>query len=203
MSGIQKILLIVGAAFTAIGGVFTVTFWRVSVWMTDDFRAFLMIPVLFLILGLAMILWVLVKRYQRFFIIKHGTKYPAKIYSYVENTAYTVNGRFPVNVKVHYFDRNHIEREAIIPTNFEQGTGDYPVGMTIDIYEYRGKYDFDPASVRDEILPGEGELMDDKPVDPSKVRLVAVSCQGCGASFQAAAGYAGRCPYCGRYKNVQ
>ena len=83
MSGIQKILLIVGAAFTAIGGVFTVTFWRVSAWMTDDFRAFLMIPVLFLILGLAMILWVLVKRYQRFFIIKHGTKYPAKIYSYV------------------------------------------------------------------------------------------------------------------------
>ena len=66
MSGIQKILLIVGAAFTAIGGVFTVTFWRVSAWMTDDFRAFLMIPVLFLILGLAMILWVLVKRYQRF-----------------------------------------------------------------------------------------------------------------------------------------
>ena len=47
MSGIQKILLIVGAAFTAIGGVFTVAFWRVSAWMTDDFRAFLMIPVLF------------------------------------------------------------------------------------------------------------------------------------------------------------
>ena len=29
-----------------------------------------------------------------------------------------------------------------------------------------------------------------------------VSCRSCGASYQAAAGYTGRCPYCGSYQNV-
>ena len=74
-----------------------------------------------------------------------------------------VNGRFPVNVIVHYFDKNQIEREAVIPTAFEKGASTYPIGMTMDIYEYQGKYGWDPDSVRDEILPGEQELMDDKP----------------------------------------
>ena len=57
--------------------------------------------------------------------------------------------------------------------------------------------------IRDEILPGEQELMDDKPVDPSKLRMTAVQCPNCGASYQAAAGYTGRCPYCGSYHNVE
>ena len=84
-----------------------------------------------------------------------------------------------------------------------KGSGEYPIGMTMDIYEYRGKYSFDPKSVRDEILPGESELMDDKPVDPSRIKMTAVSCRSCGASYQAAAGYTGRCPYCGSYQDVR
>ena len=98
---------------------------------------------------------------------------------------------------------NKIEREAVIPTAFEKGASTYPIGMTMDIYEYQGKYGWDPDSVRDEILPGEQELMDDKPVDPSKLRMTAVQCPNCGASYQAAAGYTGRCPYCGSYHNVE
>ena len=121
----------------------------------------------------------------------------------IKNTAYMVNGRFPVNVIVHYFDKNQIEREAVIPTAFEKGASTYPIGMTMDIYEYQGKYGWDPDSVRDEILSGEQELMDDKPVDPSKLRMTAVQCPNCGASYQAAAGYTGRCPYCGSYHNVE
>ena len=113
-----------------------------------------------------------------------------------------LNGTFTLNVKVHYFDKAHIEREAILPTGFARGSNLYPIGMTIDIYEYRGKFGFDPKSVRAEILPGEEELMDDKPVNPDQVQLVAVTCPNCGSSFQAATGYSSKCPYCGSYLNV-
>ena len=75
-------------------------------------------------------------------------------------------------------------------------------GLTIDIFEYNGKYGYDPDSVRDERLPGEEELMDDKPVAPDKLRLVAVRCPNCGSSFRAATGYSSKCPYCGNYLNV-
>ena len=33
--------------------------------------------------------------------------------------------------------------------------------------------------------------------------MTAVQCPNCGASYQAAAGYTGRCPYCGSYHNVE
>lgn len=159
----QKILLIVGGAFAAIGAVLTVVFGSVGM-VFLPMRAFLALPLFFVILGICFIAAVLI---------------------------------------VHYFDKNQIEREAVIPTAFEKGSGAYPIGMTMDIYEYQGRYGFDPGSVRDEILPGEQELMDDKPVDPSKLRMTAVQCPNCGASYQAAAGYTGRCPYCGSYHDVE
>ena len=52
------------------------------------------------------------------------------------------------------------------------------------------------------MLSGEAELMDDKPVEPEKMNLIAVRCPGCGSSFQAMKGYANRCPYCGGYFNA-
>lgn len=198
----QKILLIVGGAFAAIGAVLTVVFGSVGM-VFLPMRAFLALPLFFVILGICFIAAVLIGQHKKTVIEKKGTRYAAKIYSYTENTAYTVNGRFPVNVIVHYFDKNQIEREAVIPTAFEKGSGAYPIGMTMDIYEYQGRYGFDPGSVRDEILPGEQELMDDKPVDPSKLRMTAAQCPNCGASYQAAAGYTGRCPYCGSYHDVE
>ena len=162
----------------------------------------LAIPMLFVILGIAFIIGTLIPEFKKNSIKKHGDAYKAKIYGYVENTSYRVNGRFPINVKVHYFDKKGIEWEAVLPAGMPKGSGEYPIGMTMDIYEYRGKYSFDPKSVRDEILPGEAELMDDKPVDPSRIKMTAVSCRSCGASYQAVAGYTGRCPYCGSYQNV-
>lgn len=198
----QKILLIMGAAFAAVGIMVAAVFASVGM-ASGGMGAFLLLPVFFVVLGICFIAAVLSGMHKKSIIVKKGTRYAAKIYSYTENTAYTVNGRFPVNVVVRYFDRNQIIRETVIPTAFEKGSGDYPIGMTIDIYEYQGKYGFDPKSVRNETLSGEQELMDDKPVDPSKLRMKAVQCPNCGASYQAAAGYTGKCPYCGSYYNVE
>lgn len=198
MNGLQKILVIMGAAYIAIGGLVTIVFIGVGFpWM------FIAIPFFFVVLGAAFILGVVISTSGRKKIAAKGRRYAAKIYSYVDNTAYTVNGQYPVNVKVHYFDESHVEREAVIPTSFEKGSGIYPIGMTIDIFEYHGKFDFDPSSVRNETLPGEAELMDDKPVDPEQIHLTAVSCPNCGSSFQAAAGYSSKCPYCGGYVNAK
>lgn len=90
----------------------------------------------------------------------------------------------------------------ILPTSFCQGSSQYPLGMTIDIFEYQGKYEYDPSSVRYEILPGEQELMDNKPVEPSQLHIISVICPNCGASYKKAADYAEKCPYCGSYQNT-
>ena len=190
MNVAQKIIAIMGAFYVLIGGAISIVF-LFAFWGTPGGIGFL-----------AFIIGALIPEFKKNRIKKHGDAYKAKIYGYVENTSYRVNGRFPINVKVHYFDKKGIEREAVLPAGMSKGSGEYPIGMTMDIYEYRGKYSFDPKSVRDEILPGEAELMDDKPVDPSRIKMTAVSCRSCGASYQAAAGYTGRCPYCGSYQNV-
>lgn len=202
MNYAQKILLIVGTVFTAMGSIFTIMFLGMRSIFSDNLTPFLLLPLLFVVLGLSFIIGVAATIRRQALIRKKGTRYAAKIYGYVENTSYRINRRFPLNTKVHYFDGNHIEREAIIPTNFSQGASLYPLGMTIDIFEYQGKFSFDPASLRNEILPGEQELMDNKPVDPSSLHLTAVACPNCGASYEAAAGYVSHCPYCGSYQNL-
>ena len=155
------------------------------------------------VLGLCFIVTILVMLHNKKMIRVHGEKHTAKIYGYVKNTSYMVNGRFPLNVKVHYFDNYGIEREVILPTSISGGADSmFPIGMTIDIYEYNGKYSYDPASVRGERLRREEELMDNKPIDPEQLHLIAVRCSNCGASYKAATGYASRCPYCGGYQNV-
>ena len=202
MNYAQKILLILGGIFAGMGTLLTIIFLLASS-LLKDFLTFALVPGIFIILGLAFIIGVMSSYNKSNKTIKYGTHYPAKIYGYVKNKSYTINGSFPINTKVHYFDRNHVEREAIIPTNFCEGSNLYPIGMTIDIYEYNGKYNFDPSSVRNEMLPGEQELMDDKPVDPTKLHYISAKCAYCGASYQAAAGYVGRCPYCGNYANMK
>lgn len=201
MNVAQKVLLILGIAWTAIGSIVSIVLLGIPV-LTGDFVYLAAIPLFFVVLGLSFIAGVAISLHKRKVIMQKGIKYPAKIYSYVRNTAYTVNDSHPYNARVHYFDKNQVERETIIPTGFRAGSAMYPVGMTIDIYEYRGKYAYDPDSVRSEVLPREEELMDDKPIDALKVRLVAVTCKTCGASYQDAAGYTGKCPYCGSYQNV-
>ncbi|MDD5899550.1 MAG: hypothetical protein PUC73_01395 [Lachnospiraceae bacterium] len=200
MSSAQKVIVMVGSIFAGIGGIMTVIFVSVADEL-GGIGGFIMLPLGFVILGLSFIGSVIVSNSKKKKIIKCGNKYAAKIYSYVENTSYLLNGAYTMNVIVHYFDKANIEREAILPTEFPKGSNLYPIGMTIDIYEYQGKYGFDPKSVRCEELPGERELMDDKPVNPTQLQMVAVTCPNCGSSFQAAAGYSSKCPYCGSYLN--
>lgn len=195
----QKICMIVGAGFAGIGVMLTVIFIAAF----GGIGPFVLIPLFFALIGFCFIVTVLVLVHKKKEIVAKGQKYPAKIYSYVKNTSYRVNGVFPLNVKVHYFDSYGIEREVILPTSISSGADElFPIGMTVDIYEYKGKFSYDPASVRGERLQREEELMDNKPLDPEQLRLVAVRCPNCGSTYQAAAGYTGRCPYCGGYQNV-
>lgn len=199
MNSAQKICMIVGAGFAGIGLFMTVLF----MFAFDEVDVFLLIPLMFVVIGLCFIVTILVMLHNKKMIRVHGEKYAAKIYGYVQNTSYRVNDQFTWNVKVHYFDSYGIEREAILPTSISGGADSmFPIGMTIDIYEYNGRYSYDPASVRGERLRREEELMDNKPIDPEQLHLIAVRCSNCGASYKAATGYASRCPYCGGYQNV-
>lgn len=199
MNVAQKIMMVMGVAYIVIGG--AITFILATVGLSEV-GAFIAIPLIFVVVGIGFVIGVICSISKKKKIVNHGRRYAAKIYSYVDNASYTVNGQYTVNVKVHYFDENRIEREAIIPTAFPKGAGTYPIGMTIDIFEYQGNFSFDPKSVRNETLPGEVELMDDKPISPEQIHLVAVKCPNCGSSFQAAAGYSSKCPYCSGYLNV-
>lgn len=198
MNTLEQILIFMGALFIAIGGLVSTIF----VVAFGEFDVFILIPFLFVIIGACFVGGVVTVRAKKKRIITKGKKYSAKIYGYEKNFSMTVNDQYPYDTKVHYFDENGIEREALIPTGITGGSSKYPIGFTIDIYELNGKYNYDPKSVRDEILPGEKELMDDKPVDPEKLKVIAVSCPSCGASFEAAEGYSNKCPYCGGFINA-
>ena len=203
MNAMQKILMTLGAAFAGMGLIGTVVFGGfLSMIPGSGVRVMIVIPIFFMIIGLSLVIFVLKAVSKKKAIKKKGKKYPAKIYGYIENTSVMVNSRYLIDTKVHYFDEKHIEREAIIPTAFNKGSSQYPIGMTIDIYEYNGKYSFDPKSVRDEILPGENELMDNKPIEPEKITNVAVECKNSGATFRAVKGYTEKCPYCGSVHNT-
>ena len=85
---------------------------------------------MFVVLGLCFIVTILVMLHNKKMIRVHGEKYTAKIYGYVKNTSYMVNGRFPLNVKVHYFDNYGIEREVILPTSISGGADSmFPIGI--------------------------------------------------------------------------
>lgn len=200
MNTAGKILIILGAAFAGIGGLVGFIFFF-AFQEIPGAGPFLAIPGFFVILGFCFIAGVFINKASKDKIIKKGKKYSGKIYGYIRNTAVQVNGTFPSDTKVRYFDDYGIEREAILPTGFTDGSG-YPIGMTIDIYELNGKYNFDSKSVRSEVLPREDELMDDKPIDPGAVKMVAVRCPSCGSSFNATSGYSNRCPYCNSYSNA-
>ena len=201
MNAAHKIVVLVGSIFLAVG-VFVGIIFAIVAEPGKFPLAMLSLPGGFLLIGGGMDIVVAILVHNKKMIVKKGVRYPAKIYGYTENTSVKVNNTYMMDTIVHYFDSYYVEREAIIPTGFTRGAGMYPIGLTIDIFEYNGKYGYDPDSVRDERLPGEEELMDDKPVAPDQLRLVAVRCPNCGSSFRAATGYSSKCPYCGNYLNV-
>jgi len=157
----------------------------------------LLIGLIFGAIGGGFLIAVFKKAANRKKITREGTRFSGKIYGYSEDTNVAINGSFPFNIKVRYFDRSGVEREALIPTGFTKGSGEYPIGATIDIFALGTRYSWDPNSVRFESIDREDELMDDLPLNPREVNMVAVSCPGCGASFSGAKGYVSKCPYCG------
>lgn len=160
------------------------------------------IGIVFGAIGGGILISLIKARAKRKTIEKKGKRFSGKIYGYVDDTSFVMNGAYLVNTKVHFFDEEGIEREAIVPTRFTKGTADFPIAATIDIIEHNGKYTWVPGSVRYTHIDREEELLDDKPVAPDKIKMVAVSCQSCGVSYTAAAGYAAKCPYCGAATNV-
>lgn len=163
---------------------------------------FILFPAAFMLIGLGVLIYAFILLKRKKDISKKGTKYQAKIYGYAEDKSIVVNGEFTMNLKVRFFDRNHIEREAILTTNFPKNSNMYGIGMTVDIFEYKGTFSFDKDSLRYEHIAGEEELMDDKPINPEEQKFVAIQCPTCGASFNAVAGYSNKCPYCSGYINA-
>lgn len=104
MNVAQKIIAIMGAFYVLIGGTISIIFLFAFSGTPGSF-GFLAIPMLFVILGIAFIIGAMIPEFKKNIIKKHGDPYKAKIYGYVENTSYRVNGRFPINVRVHYFDK--------------------------------------------------------------------------------------------------
>lgn len=199
MKAAHKIIFMIGVIFIFVGTFVMIPFSAGH----GTFRWMIFLPLFFIVLGVCLVLVPLFAYGKNRRIRSHGTKYAAKIYGYAEDTSVLVNGSYPVNTVVHYFDENGTEREAILETGFAKGSGAYPLGMTIDIYEYNGKFSWDAASVRNEELPGEAELLDNKPVSTAGLKTIAMECSGCGASFTATKGFVGKCPYCGRFIDAQ
>ncbi len=193
-------LLLFGGIFFFVGFVTTAAFAGFSFYIPGaGFDFFLLFPASFMLVGLGVLCYAFRLIGRKKEVKKKGTKYKAKIYGYVEDTSFTLNNAYTVNLKVHYFDRSHIEREAILAANFPKNSDIYGIGMTVDIYEYKGLYDYDKNSVRIERLEGEEELMDNKPIAPQEQSNAAIRCPNCGASFNAVKGYSNKCPYCGGY----
>ena len=126
MNVAQKIIAIVGAFYVLIGGAISIVF-LFAFWGTPGGLGFLAIPMLFVILGIAFIIGTLIPEFKKNSIKKHGDAYKAKIYGYVENTSYRVNGRFPINVKVHYFDKKGIERKRFCLPECQRAPGNIPL----------------------------------------------------------------------------
>lgn len=196
----NKILLIVGSSVFFGCTMMAILFGSISIVTEEGFMT--PIPVMFAIAGLVMTICAIRNMIQARNTLKKGKKYQAKIFGYIENKSYMVNNSYPINVKARYIDPSGNVRETILNTSFASGSDSYPIGYTIDIFEYKGRFAFDKSSVRDQYVPREEELMDNKPLDPSKFSFIAVTCPNCGSSFNAKAGFANNCPYCGSAINA-
>lgn len=198
MNEADKIVQLVGGIFFAIGVLCTLIGLGILIvfgeWLGGGIT--LLLGIIFSAVGGGMLLSIIKTKKAQKEIKQNGKQFTGKIYGYVDDTSCIVNGDYLVNIKVHYFDDTNIEREAIIPTGFTRGSGDYPIGATIDILVLGTSYSWVKDSVRYEHIDREEELMDDKPIDPRAINMIGISCPNCGASFSAAKGYVSRCPYC-------
>ena len=192
MKTVYKILILVGAIFALVGLLLTFIFLV----NRDVFGIWAFFPLFFVILGLCFIIPGIIDYTKNRKIIKNGKRIPAKICGYMEDKNVVINGGYAVNTIVRYFDSYRRVKETVIETGFQHGSNAYPIGMTVDLYEYDEKISWDRNSVRQETLFDERELMDGIE-DNSDGEVIAVECPKCGASYCAAKEYASKCPYCG------
>ncbi len=192
MKTVYKILILVGAIFALVGAMLTFIFLV----NRDVFGLWALFPLFFVVLGLCFIIPGIIDVTRTRKIIKNGKRIPAKICGYVEDKSVVINGGYAVNTVVRYFDNYRRVKETVIETGFQHGSNAYPIGMTVDLYEYDGKISWNRDSVRQETLFDERELMDGFE-DNSDGEVIAVECPKCGASFCATKGFANMCPYCG------
>ena len=194
MKAAYKIFFLVGAIFAFVGMIVTAVFFA----NRDVFGWLGLLPLIFVVVGIALIIHAIRRIFMNRKIVEKGKRISAKIYGYVEDKSTTVNGTYAVNTVVHYFDINGKECEAILETGFLRGSNEFPIGMTVDIYEYNGSIGYDKASVRSETIPREARLMHKKQINTDEMEVIAIECKNCGASFCVTKGYAKKCPYCGK-----
>ncbi len=192
MKTVYKILILVGAIFALVGALLTFIFLA----SRDVFGLWALSPLIFVVLGLCFIIPGIIDFKRTRNILNNGKRIPAKICGYVEDKNVVINGGYAVNTIVRYFDSYRRVKETVIETGFQHGSNAYPIGMTVDLYEYDGKISWDRDSVRQETIFDEKELMGGIE-DNSDGEVIAVECPKCGASFCATKGFANRCPYCG------
>ncbi len=191
MKTVYKILILVGAIFALVGAMLTFVFLI----NRDVFGIWSLFPLFFVVFGLCFVIPGIIDLSRNRSIIRNGKRIPAKICGYVEDKSVEINGGYAVNTIVRYFDSYHRVKEIVIETGFQHGSNAYPIGLTVDLYEYDGKVSWDRDSVRQEMLFDEKELMDGIE-DDSDGEVIAVECPKCGASFCATEEFTNMCPYC-------
>lgn len=171
--------------------------------LTEGYKILLIVGIMIAVPGLFLVSLVVVGVLKQKKIATKGRRYTGKILKYVDDYSAIVNGMPQQNICVRYFDRNHKISEAIIPTRFAYGTNKYPIGYTIDFYEYYGRFSWDKKSLSSKSIPGEDELMDAKPIEPKDINYKAIECPSCGATIKVAIGYTAKCSFCGNIVNAK
>ena len=144
MKTVYKILILVGAIFALVGAMLTFIFLV----NRDVFGLWSLFPLFFVALGLCFIIPGIIDVTRTRKIIKNGKRIPAKICGYVEDKSVVINGGYAVNTVVRYFDSYRRVKETVVETGFQHGSNAYPIGMTVDLYEYNGKISWDRERMR-------------------------------------------------------
>lgn len=129
-------------------------------------------------------------------IVESGTAYMGKIYDYVEDHEYIVNGQPTLSVIVRYM-KDGVVKQAVARTG-QPDTAQYPRGATVSISILNGEAAIIPGSVSNAVIPDEALLMD-RDIDAEKLSTsIGAACPNCGATLMVPVGMSTVCPYCGR-----
>ena len=129
-------------------------------------------------------------------IAEQGTAVMGKIFDYVPDYQYTVNGSPTLSLIVRY-KQDGIIRQATVRTG-QPDTAEFPRGATVTISILNGEAVLIPGSISDTKLPDEENLLNPD-IDPEKIHAsIGAACPACGANLTVPVGMSAICPYCGR-----